>query len=378
MFLTKLKAVAPLGVAAVALALLAGAMTVAREQQPPPVNPAGPGPAAPALRPNPTPREGEIVVWRKGHAALLMPDGTAVREWNGDDVPEPAGVRLSPEGKTIAVLRPYETRTSQKNAIVGGANLQGTFTRHLYRITLYPVAEMLIGRDVPLPDDSVEAVFWSANGSKLYTATHTDDENGSHDIGLKHYVFDLTTGKHTELKLPAGHHLMDVSPDGKHFLTKAPAAKPTDAHRACLIPAAGGEPVVLNGPEDAFYDGHFSPDGKRLVLCGFRQHNAPVLPPGDTAVPPPLVAKWEGWLVTLPVSDPKKRTELSLKDREYANQCRWSPDGKRVVTSRQVLPELNQPARPREIVVTDADGRNPKTIDTGTGNHLEAICLDWR
>jgi hypothetical protein len=86
----------------------------------------------------------------------------------------------------------------------------------------------------------------------------------------------------------------------------------------------------------------------------------------------------ENWLMVVPVDDAKKRTELPLKEREFVNQCRWSPDGKRVVASRQVLPELNQQPPQRGVVVTDADGRNPKLITRDTGQYLEPVFVDWR
>jgi RNA polymerase sigma factor (sigma-70 family) len=374
MFLTKLKAVAPIAVAAVALVLLAGALTAAREPQPQPANP-----AADAPTPNPTPREGEIVVWRQGHAMLLKPDGTKVHEWNGDDVPAPGGARISPDGRTIAILRAYETRTLNRGVNAGGAVLPGAFSRHLFRITLYPAAERLVGTDVSLPGDSVETVLWSADGSKLYAATHADDENYSHDKSLKHYVYDLATRRHSELRLPDGHHLKDVSPDGKRFLTVARWAKPGQGHCTFLVPA-GGDPVAITGTNESIYDGRFSPDGKRLLLAGFRWPAAAAAQPADPTVPPPVQpqAAFEWWLMTVSVDDSEKRTELSLKEREYVNQCRWSPDGKRVVTSRQVLPELNQPPPQKEVVVTDADGRNPMTLTTATGKYLEPVFVDWR
>jgi Tol biopolymer transport system component len=309
---------------------------------------------------------------------MYTPDGTKVREWKGDEVFEPGGVRLSPDGKTLGVLRPYETRTLNRDVNVGGAALAGTFSRSLFRVTIYPVAEKLTGTDVSLPGDSVETVLWSADGSKLYAATHADDENHSHDINLKHYVFDLASRSHSELKPPAGHHLKAVSPDGKVLLTKGPAAKPAEAQRVFLVPAAGGEAVALNGPNEVFYDGQFSPDGTRVVIGGFKAGELPMPQPGEAAAPPPVTPEVGGWLVTLPVNDPKKRTELPLKKREYAKQCGWSPDGKRVVSTRQVLPELNQPPAQMEVVVTDASGRDPKVVTRDTGRYLEPVFIDWR
>jgi len=83
------------------------------------VTPPRPAEAAPPT-PSTTAREPQILVWVKGKAALLKPDGTLVRSWEGEQVPNVYAARLSPDGTHIAVLRPYETRTLKTAVPVGG------------------------------------------------------------------------------------------------------------------------------------------------------------------------------------------------------------------------------------------------------------------
>jgi RNA polymerase sigma factor (sigma-70 family) len=337
------------------------------------------GPARiPVAAPAAKPRDGEILIWRKGHAALLKPDGTVVREWKGDDVPEPGAARLSPDGQTIAVLRPYETRAQKQSVDVGGgAKLPGTFSRHLFRVTLYPVADKLVGTDVLLPGDSAESLVWSADGAKLYAGTHADDPNYSHDNDLAHFVIDVTTRKHTPLKLPAGHHLKDVSPDGKTFLTIGPRPDPSKVRPAFLVSANGGEPIVVTALDEVLYDGRFSSDGRRLVMCGLRAARAlPGPAGGNSGTRAPPIGTYDYWLELTTTDAPKRRTPLALADNQYVNQCRYSPDGNRVVSFRAIIPPLNQPALPREVVVSDADGRNAKTIFTDS-ERLAPVFVDW-
>jgi hypothetical protein len=308
---------------------------------------------------------------------LLKADGTVVRKWSGDEVLEPGGVRLSPNGKLIAVLRPYETRADKQGVPVGGGTLPGTFTRHLYRVTLYPVADKLVGTEIRLPGDSAESVVWSADGTKLYAGTHADDANYSRDNDLAHFVIDVASGKHSKLALPAGHHLKDVSPDGKMFLTLGPRPAPSKVRTAYLV-TAGGDPVAVTAADQVLYDGRFSPDGRRLLLCGIRAPGSSQGPVGTPAgAPAPVQTIPDCWLESVETENPKRRTKLPLAEAQYANQCLWAPDGKRVVSFRAIMPPLNQDAPPREVVVSDADGRNPKVVFRDP-ERLAPLFVDWR
>lgn len=320
-------------------------------------------------------RAGGVLVWRKGRAVMLDAEGKERRTWEGDDVADPGSARLAPDGKSIAVLAPYDTRVLVQNVKFGTAN----FKRHLFRISILPVAEKLAGREISLPCESVEAIFWSGDGSKVYAATHDDRDDYSHEANLKHYIIDVKSGEHSELALPEGHHLKAVSPDGKIFLTTGPLPSLYEVRGVFLI-AEGKEPVRINDAREVLYDAAFSPDGKRVLMTGVLARAATPKPAeGGPGVPPPSsAAAPSGWLVHLPIDDPAKRTTLELGEREYANQCRWSPDCKKIITSRQVLPIINQPPAPREIVITDADGGNRQVLMTDTGKYLEPVFVDWR
>src|SRR5262249_3280145 len=159
----------------------------------------------PATPRRPAPRgEGEILLWTKGTARLLTPDGKVVRSWEGEQVPLATGARLSPDGRRIAVLRVTETRTQNKAVEAGGGRLQGPFSWTLAKLTIYPVAEKLAGVDVPLPGDAVESVAWSAGGSRLYVGTYDDDEDNPYaqSKNLRYHVLDATTFERTPLTLP--------------------------------------------------------------------------------------------------------------------------------------------------------------------------------
>src|SRR5262245_10000932 len=53
--------------------------------------------ADPRAKAAPVVREAQILVWVKGKAAILKPDGTVVQSWEGDQIPDVAGVRMSPD-----------------------------------------------------------------------------------------------------------------------------------------------------------------------------------------------------------------------------------------------------------------------------------------
>jgi RNA polymerase sigma factor (sigma-70 family) len=374
MFLAKLKRAA----AGAALALAAVSLTVVGAWVPTPAAPRSSLPrlaAAPAARP----RVGNILVWREGHAVLYRPDGTVEREWKGEQVPWVAAARLSPDGRTIAAQRRYEVRTFKTNVDVGGGALQGTFKRNLCRLTLYRVAEALVGTDVELPGDSVESVVWSGDGARLYVGTHDDDDGDSRTKNLAYHALDARSRKATPLAVPAGHHLRDVSPDGKLLLTVGPVARNTDPRPVFLVPAGGGRPTRVDEVPGSPYRTQFSPDGKRLLFCGAGRKPAAAPGGGGPAGPaagPPALATVEFWLDTVELAGRARKPVVKLAVGRAAMQCRWSPDGARVAYVECVTP-ITKPAGPEQaVLVCDADGRNVKEVLRITSWDL--LSVDWR
>jgi RNA polymerase sigma factor (sigma-70 family) len=354
---TRLKAIALAAVAVIGLGLLL-----------PPNRPAD---AAPRRAES---REPEILYWVKGKAVLLKPDGTVVRSWEGDQVPEAAAARLSPDGTRIAIVRGYETRTLKTMVPVGGgASLPGTFGRTLCKLTVVTVADKLTGPDVEVPGDSVYTVLWSGDGTKLYAGSHDDDPTYAQLNNLRHWVIDAKTLKATELKLPAGHHVLDVSADGKFYLTRGPNPKPTVGRPIWVVPADGSDGVRLTDTTEGSSDGQFSPDGTRVLLCGVRGIAAGAKPGGGVGPgrAPAAGAAW--WLDVVTISDGKRVTLFDCKSEGYVPRARWSPDGKQVayLPRKHTFPEYHE-----KLTIANADGTGAKVVfefDRATGANL-----DWR
>jgi RNA polymerase sigma factor (sigma-70 family) len=334
------------------------------------MSPAGKGPEpAPAGRP----AAGLILIWREGHAFLCRPDGKVEREWKGKQVPYAADPRLSPDGRTIAARRRYEVRELKTSVEVGGGRLPASFKRNLYRLTTFPVAEELVGKDVELPGDSVESVTWSADGSRLYAGTHEDDEADWRTKDLTYRVIDRA-GSVTVLKTPPGHHIRDVSPDGKALVMVGPTAKITDPRPVVIVPAMGGAVTKLDTVPGSPVRAQFSPDGKRILFCGSGWKVLPAAAGGRGAPSPAAGVAF--WLDTVEVATGKRKAVVELPPGRSATQCRWSPDGRRIVYLRLDVPSRNPAGYEQEVIVCDADGRNEKVIYKFTG--WDGVIIDWR
>src|SRR5262245_42522319 len=319
-------------------------------------------------------REPQILVWVKGKAVVLKPDGTMVRSWEGDQVPDVYAARLSPEGNRIAVLRPYETRTLKTAVPVGGgASLQGSFGRTLHKLMICTVADQLTGPDVEVPGDAVYTVFWSGDGTRLYAGSHDDDPSYAQANNLRHWVIDAKTLKATEFKLPPGHHLIDVSADGKQFLTKGPIPKPTVCRPIWVVPADGSEPVRLTDTTEGEFDGQFSPDGKRVLVCGAGLCEAGKRPDGNIGPGRVKASTQPNWLDLIMIADGTRSPVLTCKEKPYVWKCRWSPAGTRIV----YLPRMHSfPEIHDAVTVSLPDGTGKKVILSL--DHSSGAWVDWR
>jgi RNA polymerase sigma factor (sigma-70 family) len=319
-------------------------------------------------------REPQILIWTQGKAALLKADGTVVHSWEGEQVPNVYAARLSPDGKRIAVLRPYETRTLKKNVDVGGgASLRGSFSRTLNKLMICEVAGKLGGPDVEVSGDAVYTVLWSGDGTKLYAGSHDDDPTYAQANNLRHWIIDAKTLKATEFKLPEGHHLIDVSNDGKLYLTKGPIPIPTVCRPIWVVPADGRKPIRMTDTTEGEFGARFSPDGKQILVCGAGLCAAGSRPDGSVGPGRVVASKCAYWFDVMTIADGKRTNVLVCKEKEHVWKCCWSPDGKRIA----YLPRLNSfPDIHDALTISDPDGSGAKVlmkIDHASGAHI-----DWR
>jgi Tol biopolymer transport system component len=185
----------------------------------------------------------------------------------------------------------------------------------------------------------------------------------------------VKTGVKTALKVPANHLISGWSRDGKYFLTMGGDAT-TDPPRAgiFLVNMDGTTHKALTPADKICFDGCLSADGKRLL------YKAITLTPKEM----PDAAKEE-----LIVLDLTTNTSLPVTDLPINGQLQGyclSPDGKQIAYAwrekhQGTTEELLQKETESFLVVSDANGKNPKTISTAKGSGQWVITImtpDWR
>ncbi len=219
------------------------------------------------------------------------------------------------------------------------------------------------------------SAVWSQDGTKLYGSS-IDKEKEADPIPktgpypLVCWTLDVKTRVQTALAVPAGHQIVDLSPDGKTLLTvrETECAKPW-LLETYLVPLATLKPKRLT--EKPFYGMRFSPNGARAIGAQIeeRKDTSPKLRPVTVSVA-------DGSVVAIRVGD-----EV---DAVY-HAC-WSPDGKRIALMwHELIPQPpgipipvgGGPWAATRVTVCDSDGGNAKVIVRREWD-LSITGLDWK
>ena len=363
LFLHRLTAAASLA-SVFAAAALAGALLAGPRPEPalpaptqPPVVARAQPPAKPApavVGPN------RLLVYRAGRLTLLDPDGKRAEAVSEDQNEfRPVEARLSPDGKTLAVL-------------IQGEKPNDPDEQPRRKLYVRGLAEKEPGTDLGV---ECRTFAWSPDGTQLVASEFVDRAPDKGPPEATSFIVTVKTKEKAALKLPANHAVTDWSRDGKHFVTTAPDLKADPpAMSVHLMNRDGSAGKRLTDAKTLAAMGRLSPDGARLVYSVVR-------PP---AKDPPGPARRE-----LAVLDLAAGTSTALKDLplngEVLDYC-WSPDGKKLAyTWREVHVVKAEEAGEKEtesfLVVCDPDGGNAKTIATEKGEGQGRITLagvDWR
>jgi dipeptidyl aminopeptidase/acylaminoacyl peptidase len=319
---------------------------------------------APQLRRNapiPAPKVGDGVILAgvsedgKYRLDLLNLKGEAVAT-----VPLPANpsyhATLSRDGKRVAVWQVDPPRLGARPGQPGGpGSVQGTM--RVFDVT---------NPDKPLAtvgDHRSGGIVFAPDGNSVYFNTAPEPTaNPVEQVTV--YRFDLKTQKKEEVKVPAGHTLVDISPDGKTLLTND-YAKKNEAYNSTpyLVPLDTLKATPLSTA--CVRALRFSPDGTRVT--------------GLKTPDPKLV--WNRELIVLNVKDGKEAV-VKLEKTHILWDTAWSPDGKKLLVNRLVLTGEAPPPQPvapppvapgggavvqspptkPELTLCNPDGTEPKVL----------------
>jgi RNA polymerase sigma factor (sigma-70 family) len=367
MFLTRLFSLAA-GAGVLGLAL-AGLWLIA------PGTAASFAPVSPPTRPPAPPREGVLVLSAFGSGPALdvrTPDGDEVcaPSVGGAAVPRgnkqpPAcslwGPRLSPNGREVIALQ-----------VAPAGRIDGKWT--VANLWLFDVAAKDGPADPLMTELRAPAVAWAPDGKTLFGSNadpgKLDDRNEKgKPVPMVNWALDPVTKKRTDLRLPAGHAIVDVSPDGRTFLTVVRDSADIWSVRSYLV----GRETLKSRPltEKEFTGLRFSSNGK--AVFGYRKTE-----PGAVPAPLPL------GIVT--ISDGVERPIPLVEGADFAYYACWSPDGRRVAYRwSEPVPQPKGAPIPvgggqfqaSRVTVSDLDGRNAKTVVRREYDQ-SVTGLDWR
>lgn len=330
--------------------LLAAVACPAAEAQAPP--PAGPN---------------RLVVWHESVLVSLDPDGTNEK------------VVLRPPAGRDAVIRWWPLVVSPDGRRVAGEmyRVEPRTFRQFYRLGVHEIGN---AKNAELDEiGKASAVAWSADGTQLAFAPHTDDDQEMPKPVA--FIYTVATKARERVNLPPDHFPLDWSRDGKRFVTRVDIPLPNDdwSSELWLVNRDGAPNKRLVAGNYSGGPARFSPDGTRVLTH-------------VTTRPPPETPEQKAARAKRRLPRPYGRAEWSVVDvattavtpvrgvppvAQVFNFC-WSPDGTRLA---YVSNDYVGDTTISRLTVCAATGANPRTVLTATGKGERRIVLggvDWR
>jgi Tol biopolymer transport system component len=191
---------------------------------------------------------------------------------------------------------------------------------------------------------------WASDSERLLIA-----ENGGRVIGnspseYAYRIYNLSTKKLTELKLPKGTWVTGWSADGKRLL--ANLRDENDCHRIAWISIDGAKNAEFLTASDEFaYGARLSPDGHRILF--------------QAGPKPPKNERSKMRLYVMELAT-KRRTAVDEPGETYG-YC-WSRDGLRVAFTWQRSLDKPEDVAVREtlLITCDQEGKKRKTVTSRT------------
>jgi hypothetical protein len=323
--------------------------------------------AQPAAKPGPA----TLLLGREGGAVVLTPEGKEVAELTAPkDTKFSLHGSLSPDGTRAAFVVVKDDPSPDPSREVESWP--------------FKVVVRKLGADEPSAVVDLPAkmltLSWTQDGKRLLVTKVGDWACTTFET----VVLDPDTGQTEPLDLPAGVRILDCSRDGKTFLVfhQMDGRK---KRRLGLLAKGDKNVRELTELKTLFADnvvGRLSPDGTKVLYT-------------DADPEEKRYFKW-GWSSKPYLLDvaTRKRTPLAEfpENNARALGVAWSPNGKQVAyTWSELHPELAKTdtllakdvliATQSFLIVTDADGRNAKTVMSGKNDNFTVRVfgsIDWR
>jgi RNA polymerase sigma factor (sigma-70 family) len=319
--------------------------------------------ARPAAQPAAKPGPGTLLLGREGGAVVLTPEGKEVAELKDTGL---HGL-LSPDGTRAAFVVAKD-----------GPPPDAPVESFPLKVVVRKLGAAEPSAVVDLPAKML-TLSWTQDGKRLLVTKMLDWAWTTFET----VVLDPDTGQTEPLDLPAGVRILDCSRDGKTFLVFH-QVEGRKKRRLGLVAKGDKDVRELTELKTLFADnvvGRLSPDGTKVLYT-------------DADPEEKRYCKW-GWSSKPYLLDvaTRKRTPLAeFPENALALGVAWSPNGKQVAyTWMQLHPELAKNDRlnakdatlatESHLIVTDADGRNAKTVmSRTTDNFTKRVfgSIDWR